>query len=117
MRLLSEFDDLSGFFFAREDYDAADLIPKKKDAAFAREALAAARGRMAGAGEWTAAALEQAMQALCEERDWKRGQLYMPLRVATTCRRVSTPLFETMEVLGRDECLERMDQAIASLTG
>jgi glutamyl-tRNA synthetase len=115
MRLLSEFDELSGFFFAREAYDAADLIPKKSDAAAARELLQTARERLAEAGEWTATALEEAMQALCDERGWKRGQLYMPLRVATTCRRVSTPLFETMEVLGRDECLARIDEAIGKL--
>jgi glutamyl-tRNA synthetase len=113
MRKLSEFDDLTAFFFAREDYDASDLIPKKKDAAFAREVLDAAGERLAGVEEWTAEALEAAMQALCEERDWKRRDLYMPLRVATTCRRVSTPLFETMEVLGEQECMERIAEAIA----
>jgi len=32
--------------------------------------------------------------------------------VATTCRRVSTPLFETMELLGRAECMERIEEAI-----
>jgi glutamyl-tRNA synthetase len=57
------------------------------------------------------------MQGLCDEREWKRGQLYMPLRVATTCRRVSTPLFETMEVLDRDECMARMGIAIGKLEG
>jgi len=36
----------------------------------------------------------------------------MPLRVAVTCRKVSTPLFETMEILGREECLARIDRAI-----
>ena len=37
----------------------------------------------------------------------------MVVRVAVTCRRVSTPLFETMEVLGKAECLERL--AIAAV--
>ncbi len=112
MKRLAEFDELTGFFFEREPYDPAELIPRKQEAAFAREALSTAREALAGVGQWTAEALEEAMQSLCEERGWKRGALYMPVRVAVTCRRVSTPLFETMEVLGRRECLERLDAAV-----
>ena len=44
---------------------------------------------------------------------WKAADLFMTLRVAATCRRVSTPLFETMEILGRPECLARLDDALA----
>ena len=55
--------------------------------------------------------LEEALQNLCEGRGWKRGGIYMPLRVAVTCRKVSTPLFETMEILGREECLRRLETA------
>jgi glutamyl/glutaminyl-tRNA synthetase len=36
----------------------------------------------------------------------------MTLRVAVTCRKVSTPLFETMEILGREECLARVDAGV-----
>ncbi len=52
------------------------------------------------------------MQALVDEQDWKRGALYMVLRVAITCRTVSTPLFETMDILGKDECLGRLEDAM-----
>jgi len=46
----------------------------------------------------------------------KRGDLYMTLRVAVTCRRVSTPLFETMELLGKQECLRRIEAARGKLS-
>jgi len=112
MKLLSEFDELTGFFFEREPYDPADLIPKKKDGQFAQEALTAAFDALKAVPDWTAESLESALRELAEEKGCKRGQLYMPLRVATTCRRVSTPLFETMELLGRAECMERIEEAI-----
>ena len=43
---------------------------------------------------------------------WKPGDLFTVLRVTVTGRSVSTPLFETMEVLGREECLARVQEAV-----
>jgi len=111
MKRLAEFDELTGFFFEREPYDAAELVPKKHDAEFVRTALPAAVEALEACESWSAETLEEAMRALAEERGWKRGGLYMVLRVAVTCRRVSTPLFETMAVLGRRECIERLGAA------
>jgi glutamyl-tRNA synthetase len=111
MKRLSEFDGLTGFFFAREPYDPADLIPKKQDGAFVRQALGSAAPVLEGVDDWSAEPLEAAMRALAEEQGCKRGALYMALRVAVTCRKVSTPLFETMAVLGERECMERIQQA------
>jgi glutamyl-tRNA synthetase len=74
------------------------------------------RSALAATGDWTAAALEPAMRALAAELGWKHADLYTTLRVAVTCRRVSTPLFETMEILGREECLKRVDGAMEKAT-
>jgi len=71
-------------------------------------AEAAGDSRMA---QTAASALEAAGRKLAEELGWKPGDLFTTLRVAITCRRVSTPLFETMEILGKDECLARIDGA------
>jgi glutamyl-tRNA synthetase len=56
--------------------------------------------------------MEACGRALADSLGWKTGELFTTLRVAITMRRVSTPLFETMEVLGREECLVRIDEAI-----
>jgi glutamyl-tRNA synthetase len=45
----------------------------------------------------------------------KAGQLFEPVRVAVCGRKTAPPLFGTLEVLGRDTCLRRIDQAIAKL--
>jgi glutamyl-tRNA synthetase len=113
MKTLSEFDELTGFFFEREDYDAADLIPRKQDGAFVRELLPTIIEALGGLDEWSTDAIEHAMQTLCEDNELKRGAVYMPLRVAITCRKVSTPLFETMEALGHEECFGRLHDAVA----
>jgi glutamyl-tRNA synthetase len=61
--------------------------------------------------EWSAAALKASFDALIEPFDVKRKLQQLPLRVAVTGRRVGPPLFESLEVLGRDETLRRMRQA------
>ena len=45
----------------------------------------------------------------------KAGQMFQPIRVAVCGRKNAPPLFETLEVLGRDTSLQRIDQAIQSL--
>jgi len=111
LKKLSEFDALTDFFFERLPYEASELVPKKSDAEFARQVLNASGEVLRGIAEWRTRALEEAVRVLCEERGWKRGDAYMVLRVAMTSRTVSTPLFETMEILGRDECMARLAEA------
>jgi glutamyl-tRNA synthetase len=63
-------------------------------------------------GEWTAAAIEQALKAaLVEGLGLKPRQAFTPVRVAVTGRTVSPPLFESMEILGRDTALDRLRAA------
>jgi len=52
--------------------------------------------------------LESTLRSLAEELGLKAGQLFSPLRVATTGRTAAPPLFETMVVLGKERCLERI---------
>ena len=61
--------------------------------------------------------MEAAGRALCEEMGIKVGQLFMNLRVAVTGSKATPPLFESMEVLGRELCLKRIHEAIARLDG
>jgi glutamyl-tRNA synthetase len=45
----------------------------------------------------------------------KTGQMFQPIRVAVCGRKNAPPLFETLEVLGRETCLARIDRAIQML--
>ncbi|MPN28504.1 hypothetical protein SDC9_175946 [bioreactor metagenome] len=55
------------------------------------------------------------MNQLCDDMQWKKGDFFMPLRVAFTNRKVSPPLFHTMELIGRARVIARMEMAIAAL--
>jgi glutamyl-tRNA synthetase len=59
--------------------------------------------------------LEDMLRHLADELGIKAGQLFNILRVATTARDAAPPLFETMEVLGKERCLNRIKVAISKL--
>jgi glutamyl-tRNA synthetase len=59
--------------------------------------------------------LDQALRAAASHLGLKAGQAFQPIRVAVCGRKNAPPLFETMVVLGREVCLERIRQAEASL--
>ena len=61
---------------------------------------------------WEADELEPPLRALVEARGWKAGDLFMAIRVATTGRTATPPLFDTLVALGRERTLARLDAAI-----
>ncbi|MFJ2650576.1 glutamate--tRNA ligase [Streptomyces sp. NPDC087420] len=77
--------------------------------------LATARTNIA-ASEWNAEALKNAVLAAGEEHGLKLGKAQAPVRVAVTGRTVGLPLFESLELLGRERTLARIDVALAKLT-
>jgi glutamyl-tRNA synthetase len=72
-----------------------------------------ARARFAAQDDWTAAALEQVARELAESEAAKLGQIAQPLRAAVTGSAQSPGLFEVLEVLGRQDVLGRIDDALA----
>ncbi len=76
--------------------------------------LRAARERFGGVA-WDAASLKAALEAVAEDAGLKLGKAQAPIRVAVTGRTVGLPLFESLEVLGRDRTLARIDDALARL--
>jgi len=77
--------------------------------------LRTAREKLADA-DWTSPdALKNAVLAAGEEHGLKLGKAQAPVRVAVTGRTVGLPLFESLEILGRDKTLSRIDAALAKL--
>jgi glutamyl-tRNA synthetase len=97
--------------------DPAQLVPKRWDRATTVEALGAARQVIADVGRvsFEADELEPPLRALAEERGWKAGDLFMPIRVAVTGRTATPPLFDTLVALGYDRALQRLDRALEVL--
>jgi glutamyl-tRNA synthetase len=110
--------DLVGFLWTDDlGLDPALVVPKRWDAATTRDALAAARDILAAHDTvtWEADELEPPLRELVEARGWKAGDLFMAIRVATTGRTATPPLFDTLVALGRDRTLARLDAAIEAL--
>ncbi|MDA1313372.1 MAG: glutamate--tRNA ligase [Acidobacteria bacterium] len=113
IRLLSEVGTVADFFFVEpKGYDPAELIPKKGDAAMAAEALRKSKEVLSTVPAFDHATLDEALRAAAEELSIKAGQMFQPIRVAVCGRKNSPPLFETLEVLGRDTVLTRLDFAL-----
>jgi len=77
------------------------------------EVLVAARSALAQVEPFTTEAIEQALrEALIEGLELKPKVAFGPVRAAVSGRRVSPPLFESIELLGRDRTLSRLDLAL-----
>jgi glutamyl-tRNA synthetase len=112
--------DVVGFLWVDDlAVEPAAIIPKRWDAATTLAGVAAARGAIAAhdAVTWEADELEPPLRALVEAHGWKAGDLFMAIRVATTGKTATPPLFDTLVALGRDRTLARLDAAIARLAG
>ena len=116
IKLLREVLTVADFFLYEDlkEYDTAELIPKKGDAALALRVLQRAC-QVLSTAEFTHDGLESALRAAAEQLGIKAGQMFEPIRVAVCGRKTAPPLFGTLEVLGRDVCLKRIDQAIEKL--
>lgn len=117
LRTLDEAVSMAGFFF-RDDVSptSEDLVIPELGAHVTAEALQAVVARLEGLDPWSAAALEPPARSLAEARGLKPGQLFGAMRAAITGQRVSPPLFESMEIVGRDTCLDRLESAAARLS-
>lgn len=116
IRTLDEAVTIAGFFFREEvDPQPQDLVGKKMDAN--QSAIAARRAAevIADQPSMEPAGLEAALRALAEELEISAGQLFGILRLAVTGQKVSPPLIESMEVVGKDTVLVRIDRAIQLL--
>jgi len=116
IKTLRDVVTVADFFLADElaPYDGAELIPQKGDAPMALAALRRALQVLATV-EFEHQALDAALRVEAAGLGIKAGQLFQPIRVAVCGRKNAPPLFETLEVLGRETCLKRIGQAIRKL--
>ncbi|GAB2459711.1 glutamate--tRNA ligase [Nocardioides hungaricus] len=112
---LVEAVDMLGFLFVEEaDFTRDEADAEKLLTEDGRAVVQASYDALAGLSEWSTAAIQDALQArLVEELGLKPRNAFGPVRVAVTGRRVSPPLFESMELLGRERSLGRLQGALA----
>ncbi|MGW8432364.1 glutamate--tRNA ligase [Curtobacterium citreum] len=109
MQLLGEAPALLGFLFTADDDLVVEddaLASLKGDTA---EVLRAGTVALEGLQDWDTASIEAALRtALIDEMGLKPRVAFGPLRVAVSGRRISPPLFESMEILGKESTLTRL---------
>jgi glutamyl-tRNA synthetase len=107
---------LAGFFFREAVQPVAEeLVAKGLTAAQSAEVARRSDQVLSGLESITPATAEEPMRALVEQLGLSAGQVFGILRVAVTGQRVSPPLFESMEIVGREKVLARIQKAIQVL--
>jgi glutamyl-tRNA synthetase len=114
-KTLSEVPSLVDFFFVDVLEYESGLLPGKLELGLASEVLKKTLQALDGIVEWRTADLEAAVRPLADAMGLKAGPFFGVLRVAVTGRTASPPLFETMEVLGRQRCMARLKAALDRL--
>ena len=112
---ITDIPEAVGYFYGGElEYDPEEFR-KQLGKEFARENLPELAERLAALPEWTEEAIEGAIRGFAAEKEKGARHLIHPLRFATTGRTVSAGLFETMQLLGRERSLLRVEQAIRQM--
>jgi glutamyl-tRNA synthetase len=100
-------------FFFREVTDYDEKAAKKNLTAEAAPLLRTVRDRLSQVPQWRAAAIQEAIVAVSTEAGVALGKVAQPIRVAVSGGSVSPPIDATLEILGREATLQRLDRAIA----
>ncbi|GAA1343756.1 glutamate--tRNA ligase [Kocuria palustris] len=116
MDLLGESVALLGFLFVDDAELVHDETAVSKLKESAPQVLAAARTALADLDDFTAEPIETALrEAIVDGLEIKPRLAFGPVRVAVSGRQVSPPLFESLEILGKDAALARIDALAARL--
>jgi glutamyl-tRNA synthetase len=119
VKLLTEAKDMMAFFYLAGSIEPdVDLMlgkafkdDRRRAALLLSEALVAAEK----VEVWEHEVLEEAFRDLAQGLEVRAGDLFMLMRVAITGRAVAPPLFETMAIIGKERCVQRLREAVALL--
>ena len=103
--LFGEFAGFAGFLFQDVEPDPTLLDGR---------ILAAARDALDKTEPWTVESIEDSLKQLCAELGEKPRTVYPPIRVAVTGSKVSPGLYESLQLLGRDESLRRLRDGLTA---
>lgn len=111
---LAEVPAMVDFFFLDEPVIDEAAWNKTMAANFARDVVADFCAAVPGM-DWTHDALKEHLENWSIKRELKLGKTQAPIRVAITGRTVGPPLFESIEILGRDETIKRLTSAVSRM--
>lgn len=109
---VNELADGAGFLFVARPLTYDDAAAKLLDEG-GRRLVQVVRTNLAQLPDWELPSLEQAVRLVAEDAGLSLGKVAQPLRAALTGRTTSPGIFDVLALLGRDESLARLDDAVA----
>lgn len=103
---LSDIEELTAFFY-RDIVVEPKFLYKKATPELVNQQLAATIAALETI-DWQIDSIETAIRGLQEKHDWKKGQYFMMIRIAVSGQKATPPLFEMIEVIGKEKILERL---------
>ena len=117
LKLLTDTAGMTSYFFEElPEYAPQDLVQRGSDRETTLTGLRGCLSELESAASFDHPVLESLLRELAEGSPLSIRQLFGSLRVAVTGRTATPPLFETMEVLGRERVLSRLEAAVARLS-
>jgi glutamyl-tRNA synthetase len=111
MDRLAEIVDLAGFLFGAPEIRADDW-KQIMSQEWAGDVLREMQQALSDLGAWNAETIEETLRSVADRKGVKPRLAFGPLRVAVSGRRIGPPLFESLEILGREKALRRIETAI-----
>ena len=115
LKTLADFEPLCAFLWTEVTPDPKLLVQKKQTKEECIEVLEGLMEVLTPIARWSAAEMEEAVREFTEGSDRKVRHVFMPLRAAVTGKTATPPLFECMELVGRERSLARIKAAVEAL--
>lgn len=115
--VLTDIGPLTEFFYKDITPVVADLVGRKATNSEVSEFLLRSKEKLdtVEVQDWKAEQMETLLRDYCDSKDWNRGAFFMALRVAVSGRTTTPPLFDMIEVLGKEKTLDRLSHAMKLL--
>lgn len=116
LKKLSEFDTLTRYFFDAEVRVTKEtIIQKGKSAKETKEALDKIANALSTI-DWNKKEIENTVKKQQEKIDWSNTDLFQTIRAVATGTRATPPLFDTLEAIGKEKVVKRLQKAIKLLS-
>lgn len=106
---LKEFESIAGFFFEEPKVDKK-LLKEGSD-----KHLKSAYEVLNKLDKWELNKINHALMKEIKDKDYKTGKFFMDLRIAITGQKVTPPINESIEILGKEETIRRLESLVASI--
>ena len=117
IKILSEASALIAFLFKEEiNFELGELVQKQMDEESTKKILQEVSATLSKIKSFSSSAIELELRSLADSMDVKVGALLGTVRVATSGQKVSPPLFQSLEVLGRDRVLDLLRLAKSKIS-